>query len=210
MNLINSFRPTFEYIILPFVLIAVVGVMVVLKNFGIGENSPRYNLKIPREFFNNRELAIGDGFDKVSQMMELTQHWYYDGLSAEKKLTSGYYFNEIGNFYFDRLGRLESVYMSVSNTDSLLWDEFLKRNLKIMVSYYGKDCNIYREKNSESVLYIEWSLHDDIKVFMYTDLKNNSPRLLDKDTIFFGFNYDAMIKRGCFTRNETLESLGLF
>ena len=196
------------------VLLSVLGIgvvlMVVLRVFGINEN-PIYPLKIPREFLNNKELVLGDDFSKVDGIAKLTQHYYYDGLSTEKKFTKGNYFSEMGDFYFDRSGKLESVCISISisNKDSLSWAEFLKKNLKIMASYYGKNCTIYRYKDTESVILIVWSLHDDIKVFMYADLKNSSPLLMVKDQIFFSFNKEKKVSPTYYKKNETLESLGL-
>ena len=197
------------------VLLSVLGIgvvlMVVLRVFGINENTI-YPLKIPREFLNNKELVLGDDFSKVDGIAKLTQHYYYDGLSTEKKFTKGNYFSEMGDFYFDRSGKLESVHtsISISNKDSLSWAEFLKKNLKIMVSYYGKNCTIYRAKSSQSDLLFRWTVNKDNIVYMKADLKNNSPRLLEKDAIFFGFNYDNDELSTYLTKNETLESLGLY
>jgi len=195
------------------VLLSILGIgvvlTVVLRVFGINED-PIYPLKIPREFLNNNELTLGDDFSKVSHMGKLTQHYYYDGLSAEKKFTKGNYFNEMGDFYFDRSGKLERVHMSISNEDSLPWSEFLKKNLKIMISYYGKDCTIYRDKSVESVIYIEWKLNENNIIYMHADLKNGSSHLIDKDVIFLGFDYETDISTKFYTKNGTLESLGLY
>lgn len=210
MNIINNLRANFQYFIVPFALVVIVGVMAGLKSIGIGVAPQKYIMKLPREFFHNKDLAIGDGFSKVSQITELIQHWYYDGLSTERKLTDGYYLSEMGNFHFDRLGRLERLSISVSNTDSLTWIDFLKKNMRIMVSYYGKICTIYRVKKFESVIIVEWKLNEDYRLYLSCDLKNDSPQLLNKDDIFIEFNYDNVLWSDCFTKNETLESLGLY
>lgn len=171
----------------------------------VGEK--KYNLQIPKELNENKPIALGDSFEKISKYTRLQRYTYHDGLSKKAKYFDTYY-SDRASFNFDNNNNLKDLSLDVYNKDSLHKVEFYKKNFHILKKYYGNNFKIYRDKRNLSRLIFLWKVHDEYIVFMEGfDKKSENP--LDDDTfIRVNFNQYFYLEDHVLTTNETLQSLG--
>jgi len=204
----KTLRIDYNYIIMPFVLLSTVLILFFLREANIIQHEKKYILQIPKEYFNNTPVAIGDKFEKVSKLVSLKQNWFFDEWSGEKKFFDGQYFSETGWYYFDILGNMTSLSLQILNTDSLSKFEFYKKNFHILKKYYGNNFKIYRDKRNLSTLIFEWKVNNEYVVFMEGFDKESENPNDDDSFIRIEFNQENFLSQELRTTNETLQSLG--